>query len=120
MTDYRLTSYAQPGTLTRVSDLNAYGQTAVICRDDLGRFWGVPSRYLKDGRLIRPLNGIIGNVSETLAQCLEETTRSFHMLSLVDAGEDPAVAALVAVQGVSLEEAREKLREALSSAKDNA
>lgn len=117
--DYRLSTYAQPGALIKVSELNAYGQTAVICRDEHDRYWGIPSRFLENGRLIRPVNGILGNISETLSQCLEATTQAFHMDALIADGADPVVAALMLVHGMTREAAEAHWRSLQERAKDN-
>ena len=110
--DYRLTSYAQPGELTKVTELHAHGKTAIICRDDLGRYWGIPSEYTSGDRLGIRVNGILGNVSETLAACLESTTRAFHMDALIAQGVDVVVAALMVCEGMTQEAAEARWAEA--------
>lgn len=110
--DYRLTSYAQPGELTKVTELHAHGKTAIICRDDCGQYWGIPSKYIDKGRLVCRLNGIQGNLSETLESCLESTTSAFHMEALTEHGVDVVVAALMVVHGMTQEEAEARWAEA--------
>ena len=112
--DYRLTSYAHPGELTKVTELHAHGKTAVICRDDCGRYWGIPAGYIVEDRLVCRLNGIMGNLSETLEACLEATTRAFHMEELTAQGVDVPVAALMVCEGLTREEAEARWVEALA------
>lgn len=112
MQDYRLSTYARPGALTKVSELHAYGKTAVICRDNLGRYWGLPSEYIENGCLTRRVNGILGNVAETLPQCIDATTRAFHMDELIAQGVDVVVAALMVCDGMTREAAEARWSEA--------
>jgi len=56
-------------TMEKVTELYAYGKCFIIAVDCHG-YWGIGEDLLENGRLTRTLNGLDGNLSDTLDDCI--------------------------------------------------
>ena len=72
--------------MKRITELHAYEQCYIICKDDNG-YWGINTEMLdENGCLKQQINGIQGNLSETLADCISQCRAEAKVKHLVGTG----------------------------------
>ncbi len=60
------------GSITKVSEVVSRGRTFVIAKDEEGRFWGIEKTNIKNGKLVKELNGLSGFMSTTFKATVEK------------------------------------------------
>ena len=57
--------------LHRVTELHTqYSHDYIIYQDEHHNFWGIRREYIKNGSLVKPLNGMTGNLARTISDCI--------------------------------------------------
>lgn len=92
----------------KVTTVHVYGYTYIILKDEQG-YWGIDSKLFdSDGILRKRVNGMQGNLSKTLADCVEQCRISAKIEALIrDEGFDRMEAIDYLVTLLDIEEALE-------------
>lgn len=56
--------------MKHITTLKARSKTFEIVKDERG-FWAIEDKYITDGKLNQQINGITGNLRDTLEACIE-------------------------------------------------
>lgn len=86
------------------------GSTFLICIDEEGMFWGIPSEAVENGRLIRPISRATGHCQPSVAEVIEDIEKEILIDSYVKAGYSVIVAVFAEANRMSCEMAVESLR----------
>lgn len=81
--------------LTRVTTYYTRGKSFEICKDNDGKYWGIPSEAVINGILQKQFNGITGHRSNTIQEVMDSIEGSLDMEELTASGINPFVASLM-------------------------
>lgn len=98
--------------MTKIETVGKYH----ICKDSNGKYWAIKKEWLDGkGRLTRSVNGLEGQMSDSLEQCRERVRNSEKYAALLADGVPPMVAVVMVHnpgwEGKSREEVETALRE---------
>lgn len=72
--------------MKKVTELLVYGTRYIIAKDSHG-YWGINEKYLDaNGCLTTRLNGIQGNLTSTLKDCIDMCKTEAHLVQLLKDG----------------------------------
>ena len=86
--------------MTHITTLKVRSRSFEIVKDEKG-FWAIEDKYITDGKLNCQINGITGNLRDTLEACIESARNHAEIEYLISEGWDR----LEAIQHVIMGEA---------------
>ena len=70
-----------------------------------GMFWGIKDKYIKEGITTKQLNGVQGNIAETVESCEELCNNQLRVDKLVENGIDRVIAVVMVAMNMNESEA---------------
>lgn len=55
----------------KVGLVNKLGRTFVILKDEKNMYWGIEDKYIIDGRIVKPHNGISGLMTDNMKHTID-------------------------------------------------
>ena len=84
--------------MTKLTTYTENGRTFIISKDERG-YWGIEDKYIDaEGRTKKQLNGMNGNLSDTMKGCLMKVHHLIQLEKMIAEGMNPVDAAVMLAQ----------------------